>query len=208
VEIAAVALGQRAAVRLPALYNFGRKRAQLFEPPFRQRQLAMRVFEQAEIAVLPVTVAFAPDRATPKRRGQPFTTKGTKEARRKLLRAGGARFSSCLFVASWLIFLHTHFETGGRWVPAFAGDDNRVKLPDREGRGVMTPAELGQFVRETRREAGLTQEQLAGAAGTGVRFLIELEAGKPTAQLGKTLAVLAVLGCTVRIEPTPNIGAW
>ena len=72
----------------------------------------------------------------------------------------------------------------------------------------MTPAELGQFVRETRREAGLTQEQLAGAAGTGVRFLIELEAGKPTAQLGKTLAVLAVLGCTVRIEPAPNISAW
>jgi len=72
----------------------------------------------------------------------------------------------------------------------------------------MTPADVGKFVRETRREAGLTQEQLAGAAGVGVRFLIELEAGKPTAQLGKTLAVLQVLGCTVRIDAPPAITAW
>ena len=72
----------------------------------------------------------------------------------------------------------------------------------------MTPKELGAFVRETRREAGLTQGQLAGAAGVGMRFVIELEAGKPTAQLGKALAVLAVLGCHVRIDPPSKIGAW
>jgi y4mF family transcriptional regulator len=72
----------------------------------------------------------------------------------------------------------------------------------------MTPAEVGKLVRETRRAAGLTQEQLAGAAGVGVRFLIELEGGKPTAQLGKTLAVLAVLGCYVRIDTPPDITAW
>ena len=72
----------------------------------------------------------------------------------------------------------------------------------------MTPGEIGTLVREVRRSAGLTQEQLAGAAGTGVRFLIELEAGKPTAQLGKTLAVLNVLGCSIRIDPPPDITAW
>lgn len=72
----------------------------------------------------------------------------------------------------------------------------------------MTPAELGKIVRETRRETGLTQEQLAGAAGVGVRFLIELEAGKPTMQLGKALAVLTILGCRVRIDPPPKITAW
>jgi len=64
----------------------------------------------------------------------------------------------------------------------------------------MTPAELGKLVRETRRAGGLTQDQLAGAAGVGVRFLIELEAGKPTAQLGKALSVLATLGCRLRID--------
>jgi len=67
----------------------------------------------------------------------------------------------------------------------------------------MTPAELGTIVREARRAAGLTQQQLAAAAAVGVRFVIELEAGKPTAQLGKTLAVLAMLRCQVRIDPRP-----
>ncbi|HEX3429386.1 MAG TPA: helix-turn-helix transcriptional regulator [Rhizomicrobium sp.] len=71
------------------------------------------------------------------------------------------------------------------------------------GKMAMTPAEIGNFVRETRRAAGLTQGQLAGAAGVGQRFLIELEAGKSTAQLGKTLAVLAVLGCRVTIDGPP-----
>ena len=47
---------------------------------------------------------------------------------------------------------------------------------------------------------GLRQDQLAGAAGVGVRFLVELEAGKATAQIGKALAVLAALGCDLRIE--------
>ena len=65
----------------------------------------------------------------------------------------------------------------------------------------MTPHDIGQIVRETRRAQGLRQDQLAGAAGVGVRFLVELEAGKPTARIGKALAVLATLGCTLRIEP-------
>ena len=68
----------------------------------------------------------------------------------------------------------------------------------------MTPAQIGQFVRTTRRAQRLRQDQLAGAAGVGVRFLVELEAGKATAQLGKALAVLAALGCTLRIDPPPG----
>ena len=69
----------------------------------------------------------------------------------------------------------------------------------------MTPDEIGRIVRETRRAQGLRQDQLAGAAGVGVRFLVELEAGKATAQIGKALAVLGALGCTMRIEP-PRMG--
>ena len=69
----------------------------------------------------------------------------------------------------------------------------------------MTPAQIGQLIRRTRRAQQLRLHQLAGAAGVGVRFLVELEAGKPTAQLGKALAVLAALGCTLRIEPPPGV---
>ena len=70
----------------------------------------------------------------------------------------------------------------------------------------MSPSELGEIVRAVRRALGLRQDQLAGAAGVGVRFIVDLEAGKPTAQLGKALTVLATLGCHVSIEPptTPD----
>ena len=68
----------------------------------------------------------------------------------------------------------------------------------------MTPDEIGRLIRATRRAQGLRQDELAGAVGVGVRFLVELEAGKPTAQLGKALAVLDALGCALRIEPPPE----
>ena len=69
----------------------------------------------------------------------------------------------------------------------------------------MNPSEIGQFVRGVRRDQGLRQDQLAAAAGVGVRFLVELERGKPTAQLGKVLQVLDALGCALRIEPPPRV---
>ena len=65
----------------------------------------------------------------------------------------------------------------------------------------MTTEELGRIIRAARREQGLRQDQLAGAAGVGVRFLSELERGKETARVGKALAVLDALGCKVQIEP-------
>lgn len=69
----------------------------------------------------------------------------------------------------------------------------------------MSPQEIGKLVRGVRRAQGLRQDQLAAAAGVGVRFLVEVERGKPTAQLGKVLAVLDALGCTLRIEPPPSV---
>lgn len=70
----------------------------------------------------------------------------------------------------------------------------------QDGRQGQLVKEMGQLIRQTRRAQGLRQDQLAGAAGVGVRFLVELERGKPTAQLGKALAVLEALGCSIQIE--------
>lgn len=64
----------------------------------------------------------------------------------------------------------------------------------------MTAGQIGRIVRATRRAQGLRQDQLAGAANVGQRFLSELEGGKKTAQVGKVLAVLAALGCKLSIE--------
>ncbi len=65
----------------------------------------------------------------------------------------------------------------------------------------LTPSDLGTLVRRVRKAQGLRQDQLAGVAGVGLRFIVDLEAGKPTIQLGKALKVLEALGCEVTITP-------
>jgi y4mF family transcriptional regulator len=66
---------------------------------------------------------------------------------------------------------------------------------------------LGRVVRETRRALGLTQPGLALSAGVGVRFLVDIEKGKPTAQIGKVMQVLAALGIEMQLSPPDTIKA-
>ena len=63
----------------------------------------------------------------------------------------------------------------------------------------MTAKELGTIIQKTRKDQGMTQPQLAMAGGTGVRFIVDLEAGKETCQLGKALLVAQMLGLNVGI---------
>ena len=60
--------------------------------------------------------------------------------------------------------------------------------------------EIGRLVRETRKKLGVTQRNLALTSGTGLRFIIELEQGKPTCQLEKALTVIRTLGLKLTIE--------
>ncbi|AAB91769.1 MULTISPECIES: type II toxin-antitoxin system Y4mF family antitoxin [Sinorhizobium] len=64
---------------------------------------------------------------------------------------------------------------------------------------IKTPADIGALVRIVRKEQNLRQDELAGVAGVGLRFIVDLEAGKPTAQIGKVLQVLQTLGCSIDI---------
>ena len=59
---------------------------------------------------------------------------------------------------------------------------------------------LGRTVAELRRKHHLRQDELALAAGTGLRFIHELEKGKPTLQLGKVLQALAALGIVIELK--------
>jgi HTH-type transcriptional regulator/antitoxin HipB len=60
--------------------------------------------------------------------------------------------------------------------------------------------EIGKVVKSTRKKLEVTQRQLALTSGTGLRFIIELEHGKPTCQLEKTLTVLRTLGLKLTIQ--------
>ena len=67
-------------------------------------------------------------------------------------------------------------------------------------RPIHTPQDLGRTVRETRKRLKLTQPQLALAANVGVRFIVELEAGKSTLRLENILRVLQALGGVLSVE--------
>lgn len=64
----------------------------------------------------------------------------------------------------------------------------------------MTTSEIGQKIKITRKRQGLTQSTLAMVAGTGLRFIVDLEAGKNTCQIGKVLQVLSALGMNIAIS--------
>lgn len=59
---------------------------------------------------------------------------------------------------------------------------------------MITPIDIGNTIRKHRKQIGITQKDLALTSGTGIRFIIDLESGKPTCQLGKVLTVLHTLG--------------
>ena len=60
--------------------------------------------------------------------------------------------------------------------------------------------EIGKAIRLARKNLALTQPQLALLAGVGVRFIVDLEAGKPTIQLERMLRVLHALGGHIHIS--------
>jgi HTH-type transcriptional regulator / antitoxin HipB len=64
-----------------------------------------------------------------------------------------------------------------------------------------TPKSIGELVKNTRKAMRVTQKDLAMTSGTGLRFIIEMEQGKPTCQLGKVLIVLQTLGIKIELAP-------
>jgi HTH-type transcriptional regulator / antitoxin HipB len=69
-----------------------------------------------------------------------------------------------------------------------------------------TPQKIGEVIRETRKRLGVTQKDLALTSGTGLRFVIDLEKGKETCQLGKALTILRTLGIRLVLTPPSSPG--
>lgn len=53
---------------------------------------------------------------------------------------------------------------------------------------------IGEYIKQERKKAGLTQEEFAMRAGLGLRFIRELEQGKETVRLDKVNQALAMFG--------------
>jgi transcriptional regulator with XRE-family HTH domain len=79
--------------------------------------------------------------------------------------------------------------------------DNDESVVDR--RASKATSAFALLIRSRRKALKMRQDQLALATGVGRRFLIDLEAGKPSCQLGRSLLVAETLG----LKPTDFLGS-
>ena len=82
------------------------------------------------------------------------------------------------------------------------GSDSCAIFQIRNMKTIRNSTELGAAIRAERKHLKVTQKELAMAAGTGLRFLIELERGKPTSRIEGVFRVLQALGAKVAIGTT------
>lgn len=73
--------------------------------------------------------------------------------------------------------------------------------PPQQETVVRSAQALGATLRAQRKHLALGQLDIAGLGGTGNRFIVELERGKPTVQLQKVLDIIDLLGLEVVIRP-------
>jgi y4mF family transcriptional regulator len=76
-----------------------------------------------------------------------------------------------------------------------------LNLPIGKMSPITTPQEYGALIRQKRKALGLTQDELAARCGVGVRFIVDLESGKPSCQLGKALTAAAEVGLWLEDVP-------
>lgn len=65
---------------------------------------------------------------------------------------------------------------------------------------VRSAFEIGQVIRSRREARGMAQAALATAVGASRKWVVEAEAGKPTAEIGRVLRALAALGVVLSVE--------
>lgn len=65
---------------------------------------------------------------------------------------------------------------------------------------VTDPVELGKAVRARRKELGYTQKYISEYTGFSVSFISDLENGKETAEIGKTMTLISLLGLDLKLE--------
>ena len=65
---------------------------------------------------------------------------------------------------------------------------------------IKTAQDIAILIKTERKKQNLTQTELAGLCNVGLRFIVDVEAGKETCQIGKVLKVLDVLGINLEIQ--------
>lgn len=65
---------------------------------------------------------------------------------------------------------------------------------------IIDAVSLGRAIRERRKQLKYTQSYISQITGLSVSFLSDLENGKATAEIGKTILVINLLGLDLKVE--------
>ncbi len=65
---------------------------------------------------------------------------------------------------------------------------------------IRTPIDLGSAIRDRRRRLNLDQDELAGRIGASRKWIIDVEKGKPRAEIGLVLRALDALGVRLSLD--------
>lgn len=65
---------------------------------------------------------------------------------------------------------------------------------------IQSAKDFGNAIKKARKSLHLTQPKVAGASGVGIRFIVELEHGKPTCSLDKAIRVATMLGLKLELQ--------
>ena len=77
---------------------------------------------------------------------------------------------------------------------------------ERYASEAVTPLYLGRVLKSLRKEAGLTQAELAEKVGVSRWWLSAAENGKPTVEVGKVMVLLHHLGHKMAVLPVGTAG--
>jgi HTH-type transcriptional regulator/antitoxin HipB len=70
---------------------------------------------------------------------------------------------------------------------------------------IRTATDLGAFIRERRTKLGMDQIELAKKSGTSRKWLVEVEQGKPGAEIGLILRTLKSLEISIDMEANSSV---
>ncbi|MBO7688606.1 MAG: helix-turn-helix domain-containing protein [Kiritimatiellae bacterium] len=73
---------------------------------------------------------------------------------------------------------------------------------------LKTISDIGVKMRSIRKSQHVSQETLAGLAGTGARYISELERGKETIRTRELLKLLDALGAGLYILTPKEVAEW
>ncbi|MEM7211066.1 MAG: helix-turn-helix transcriptional regulator [Pseudomonadota bacterium] len=72
---------------------------------------------------------------------------------------------------------------------------------------IRTPRDIGALIRDHRKRLKLDQHALAEEIGVSRQWVIEVEKGKPGAELGLVMRALDALGLTINLPSPSDPGA-